>query len=567
MQTNAGMASPFVPAHLDTGDWPSLEALFEQLDRRPLADVAAVERWLIDLSDLDSTISEEEQQRYVAMTCQTDDAAREKRYIDFVEQITPHLKRWHDRLDRKLLSTPAAGQLPPRYAVLLRQVRNRVEVFRDENVPLQTEDEKLRTRYQKITGAMVVEFDGREQTLQQMARYIEQTDRDVRQAAWESVARRRYADRDAIDAVYDEMVSLRDQMARNAGKANYRDYAFAALERFDYTPADCERYHATMERVIVPLNRQLQEQRRQRMGLATLRPWDLAVDPAGRPPLQPFKDDGQLMDRCGEVFARVSPDLARQFGHMRKENLLDLGSRKGKAPGGYMTVFERRRLPFIFMNAVGRHDDVHTLLHEGGHAFHSFATRQEPLVAYRNPPIEFAEVASMGMELLSEDHLGVFYGADDHRRAVREDLEDVLTTLAWIAAIDAFQHWIYTHPRHTREERRAAWIEVVTRFGGIEDWSGYEDLQASNWHRQLHPFTVPFYYIEYGIAQLGALQLWLSAKRDYAGAVAAYRRALALGGSRPLRELFEAAGIRFDFSERTVEPIAEALRKEIGLCS
>lgn len=554
----------FLPDALDLGNWDHVESQFRRLDERPLDNAAAIEAWLIDLSELDSAVSEEEQDRYVAMTCQTDDAAREKRYLDFVEQISPNLKRWHDKLDRKLLASPAITSLAPRYDVLLRQLRNRVEIFREENVPLQTEDEKLRTKYQKLCGAMSVTFDGREQTLQQMARYLEETDRDRRQAAWEAVARRRFSDRDAIDDVFDEMVRLRDRIARNAGFANYRDYAFRALERFDYTPADCEQFHAAVEKVVVPVVREIQAERARTMGLDRLRPWDMAVDPKGRPPLRPFKDDQELVARCGEVFRLVSPDLAAQFERMRDHRLLDLGSRKGKAPGGYMTVFERRRLPFIFMNSVGRHDDVHTLLHEGGHAFHAFASRDEPLVSYRNPPIEFAEVASMGMELLCEEHLRLFYEPEEHARAVREDMEDVLTILSWIATVDAFQHWIYLHPTHSREQRTAAWIELLARFGGIDDWSGYEPLRAASWHRQLHPFTVPFYYIEYGIAQLGALQLWLASRQDYRGAVDAFRRGLALGGSKRLPDLFAAAGIRFDLSVGTIEPIIGAIRKELS---
>ncbi|MCK6485172.1 MAG: M3 family oligoendopeptidase [Phycisphaerae bacterium] len=554
----------FVPPGIDLGDWPAVEGQFRRLEETPLNDARAAEGWLEDWSELESALSEEEQNRYVAMTCQTDDAQRERRYLDFVEQVQPGLKRRRDRLDRKLLESAVSAALPrARYEVLLRQIRNRVELFRDENVPLQTEDEKLRAQYQKICGAMSVQFDGREQTLQQMARYLEETDRPRRQTAWEAVAGRRYADRDAIDEVFDAMVALRDRMARNAGLPDYRAYAFRALERFDYTPADCERFHDAVECHVVPLVREIQEQRRKAMGLEALRPWDLAVDPLGRSPLRPFATDAELVGKCARVFERVSPDFAQQFDHMRRERLLDLGSRKGKAPGGYMTVFERRRLPFIFMNAVGRHDDVHTMLHEGGHAFHAFAVRGERLLSYRNPPIEFAEVASMGMELLCEEHLSEFYAVEEHRRALREDLEDVLGTLCWIATIDAFQHWIYANPAHTRAERTAAWLGILKRFGGIEDWSGFEPYRSVLWHRQLHPFTVPFYYIEYGIAQLGALQVWRNARQDYRKAVADYRAGLALGGSRPLPELFNAAGAKLDFSERVIQPLTDLIRSDL----
>jgi oligoendopeptidase F len=554
----------FVPADADLGDLPQVEALYQRLVERPIDDVAGIEAWLIDRSELDSAMSEEEQGRYIAMTCQTDDAQREKRYLDFVENVLPHLKRWCDKLDRKLAESPAATKLPQRYDVLMRQVRNRIDLFRDENVPLFTEDEKLRTEYQKVCGAMTVEFDGREQTLQEMSKYLEETDRDKRQAAWETVARRRFEDRDRIDAIFDNMVKLRHRIATNADCANYRDYMFRALERFDYSPGDCETYHKAVAETVVPVLRELHARRKRDMGVEALRPWDLSVDARGRAPLKPYSDEAQLIERAREAFERVSPDFAAQFDRMRRDDLLDLSSRKGKAPGGYMTVLERRRLPFIFMNAVGRHDDVHTLLHEGGHAFHAFATRQEPLVAYRNAPIEFAEVASMGMELLCEHHLAVFYDANDLTRARREDLEAVPHILAWIATIDAFQHWIYTHPRHSRDDRTAAWNGVLDRFGGAEDWSGLETYRDAMWHQQLHPFSVPFYYIEYGIAQLGALQVWLNAKKDFGVAVSAYRAGLALGGGKPLPELFEAAGAKFDFSAATIGPVMAAVQKDLA---
>ncbi|MEE8169558.1 MAG: M3 family oligoendopeptidase [Phycisphaerae bacterium] len=553
----------FAPSAMDASDWGQIEAQFKRLDTRELPDSAGVEQWLRDWSELESIVGEEEQVRYVEMTRQTDDSARERRYLDFVEQVTPSLKRWQDRLDRKLLQAGGGDALPSHYDVLMRQVRNRIDLFRDENVALQTEDEKLRTQYQKICGAMTVQFDGRDQTLQQMSRYLEEPDRSQREAAWRGVAQRRLADRDVMDAVFDEMAGLRHRIAVQADQPDYRAYAFRLLERFDYSPRDCEQFHEAVASAVVPFMRSLQEQRRRAMGLTVLRPWDMAVDPMGRPPLRPFNSEDELTAGCEAVIERLSPELAAQYQRMRREDLLDLGSRKGKAPGGYMTVFERRRLPFIFMNAVGRHDDVHTLLHEAGHAFHAFATRDEPLISYRNAPIEFAEVASMGMELLCEPHLDVFYESDELARARREDLEDIVRILCWIATIDAFQHWIYLHPNHTCNERTAAWLDVHERFGGIEDWSGLAPSRAALWHRQLHPFTVPFYYVEYGIAQLGALQLWLNAKSDRKKAISDYRTGLGLGGSRPLPALFRAAGLKFDFSVDLIQRLMSAISREL----
>lgn len=314
----------------------------------------------------------------------------------------------------------------------------------------------------------------------------------------------------------------------------------------------------------MPLANDLAERRRQALGLCSLRPWDYGVDPLGREPLRPFEGAEELGAGCRRIFARIDPELEAQFVGMLEGSELDLESRKGKAPGGYQSTLDEQRRPFIFMNAAGLHRDVETLLHEAGHAFHAIAARQDPLVKYRHAPIEFAEVASMTMELFGDDHLDEFYSYDDAARAKRKHLEGIIGLLPWIARVDAFQHWIYTHPGHSGDERTAAWLALAERFETPTDWDGYPEQQESSWQRQLHIFCYPFYYIEYGIAQLGALQLWLRFKRDPKQALGDYRAALALGGSRPLPELFEAAGARFDFSADTIQPLVEAVQQELA---
>lgn len=552
----------FVRPESDLGNWSEVQPYFDRLRSAPLRSSAEIEAWLLDASELAAALDEARTVRDVAMTCQTDDPQRERAYLDFIENVLPPARVAWNELDRKLLEAPAHRDLPsPRYDVFVRRVRNRVELFRERNVELHTQDEKLRQQYQKICGAMTVTIDGREQTLEEAGRELEQPDRDRRRTAWEAIWTRRMAEREALDALYDEMVRVRTRIAHNADCRDYREYAFRDLERFDYTPRDCEAFAAAIERAGVPAARRLHAARQERLGVDRLRPWDLAVDPRGRPPLRPFASVDELVEKCARVFARVDPAFAEQFDIMRRAGLLDLASRRGKAPGGYMTTFEVRRLPFIFMNAVGLHHDVETLLHEGGHAFHGFATRDEPLVAYRSSPIEFAEVASMAMELLAMDRLDEFYGPADLARAKREQLEGIALFFPWMAQIDALQHWGYAHPGHTRDERRAAWLELRRRFGGLEDYTGFEEVQAHLWHHKLHPFVHPFYYVEYGIAQLGALAVWRNSRQDYAGAVRRYRAALALGGSRPLPELFETAGAKLDFSESTLSPaIAEIER-------
>jgi len=453
--------------------------------------------------------------------------------------------------------------LHPRYEVFDRDVKNHVELFRPENVPLETEEARLCQQYQKLTGSLTVKFHGEEKTLVQMGRYLEEPDRPLRQEAWELVAKRRLQEAEKFDAIFDRQIKLRHQIARNAGFDNYRDYAFRRLGRFDYTPEDCPRFHDAVETEVMPVERELQAERRAQLKLDKLRPWDLAVDPLNRPPLKPFARVEEMVSRTQKIFNRLDRELGGGFRQMQELRLLDLDNRKGKAPGGYQDTLNEARLPFIFMNAVGLQRDVETILHEAGHAFHALAAREDNLRAYRHAPIEFCEVASMSMELLGNEFIEEFYSAADANRARRVHLEGIIGIFPWIATVDAFQHWIYTRPNHTRAERAAAWLALMDRFGGDVDWSGYETARANLWHRQLHIFLHPFYYIEYGIAQLGALQVWANSKRDKARALNDYKTALALGGSRPLPELFQAAGCGFEFSAKTIRPLTKLLREEL----
>jgi oligoendopeptidase F len=557
----------FVPEQIDLGVWEQIAPLFDQLEDRVNArkEAAELEAWLLDWSELSAALDEESAKRYIAMTCHTDSAEAEAAYLQFVEQIEPRLKPRQFKLTELYVKHPARSRLPQdRYKVFDRDAQLHVELFRSENVPLETEEAKLSQQYQKISGSLTVQFRGEEKTLVQMGRYLEETDRNLRQESWEIVAKRRLQESEKFDGIFDKLIELRQQIGRNAGFNNYRDYAFRKMGRFDYTAADCERFHSAVETEVVPVVRELQEQRRTQLGLATLRPWDLSVDPLNRGPLHPFEKVDQLVTRTQKIFAKLDPELSTGFQKMQEWKLLDLANRKGKAPGGYQSALPEARAPFIFMNAIGIQRDVETILHEAGHAFHSLATRDEDLYAYRGAPIEFCEVASMSMELLGNDFLEEFYAEPDANRARKTHLEGIITILPWIATVDAFQHWIYTHPGHSRSEREAAWIGLMNRFGGSVDWSGYEPARGRLWQRQLHIFIHAFYYIEYGIAQLGALQVWSNSRRDKNRAVLDYKNALRLGGSRTLPELFAAAGCKFDFSRATVAPLVGLVRRELA---
>lgn len=556
----------FVPEGIDLGQWAALEPLFDALEARAAGcpGVADLEQWLLDGGELAAALDEERARRYIAMTCHTDDPTAEQAYLHFIEHVDPALKPRQFQLARIYLHHPLRAALPrPRYEVLDRHTAVQVELFREENVPLETEEARVGQQYQKLSGGLTVSFEGREQTLVQMGRYQEETDRALREQAWQAVAGRRLQEADRFEEQFDQLLGLRERLARQAGFPNYLAYAFRARGRFDYTPADCERFHEAIEHEVMPVLRELQARRCRQMGLDRLRPWDTAVDPLSRPPLRPFAGVDRLESGAQEIFDRLDAGLADHFRRMRDQRLLDLANRKGKAPGGYQYTLSEARVPFIFMNAVGLQRDVETLLHEAGHAFHALACRAEPLAAYREAPIEFCEVASMSMELLAAPHLGVFYSPDEAARARRTHLEGILGIFPWIATVDAFQHWIYTHPGHSRAARRAAWLGLMDRFGGDLDWTGLEEIRASLWHRQLHIFLHPLYYVEYGIAQLGALQVWANSRRDLPKALADYQAGLALGGSRPLPELFARAGCRFDFSRETVRPLVERVRAEL----
>jgi oligoendopeptidase F len=561
-------ARRFVPASVDVADFVQLEPLAKALLARPLRSRAELEAWLADASEFAAVVDEYGNRRYIDKSCHTDDLAIERAYLHFVENVDPKVKPLAFELQKQFLASPALGELTePRFQMLVKKWRAEVDLFRPENVPLETELTKLTNEYDKIAGEQMVTFRGKEYTPPQIAKFYESPDRPTRQAAWEAATARRLADREKMEAIFDRQLPLRQKVAENAGLKTYRDVAWKANKRFDYTPADCNRFADAIAATVVPVVSRLHAERARQLGLDALRPWDLEVDPANSPPLAPFAEgdvDG-FVSKTRAIFDRMAPDLAADFDELKFHGNLDLASRKGKQPGGYQCSLEESRQPFIFMNAAGLHRDVETLLHEAGHAFHyQWACRREPLVFLRSAPMEFCEVASMAMELLAGEHLDVFYSPADQARAARKKLEGILRFLPWMAVVDQFQHWLYTHPGHSRAERSTHFLMLNERFTPGVDWTGLEEAHRTIWQRQLHLFHHPFYYIEYGIAQLGALQLWMKAKEDPKRALANYRSALALGGTRPLPELFAAAGIAFDFSDKTLRPLVRAVEEELA---
>ena len=557
----------YLPEDFLVTDWAAIEPFFQELQSRAVHTPAELERWLLDRSELEGVLSEDLAWRYIRMTCDTQDPSRAEAFQYFVNEVEPLVAPYDHALNEKMLTSPYLGGLNEnRYGVFLRSVRRASEIYRVENIPLKTDISTKQQQYAATVGAMNVTIDGQELTLPQAADRLKNPDRAVRESAYRAIQTRRLQDAASLDALFTELVVLRHQVALNAGFANFRDYMFAALGRFDYTPQDCFDFHRAIRETVVPLIDDFDLERRQDLNLHALRPWDLDVDPSGQPPLRPFGTGEELLEKTITVFQNLDSYLGDCLRTMRQMGHLDLESRKGKAPGGYNYPLDETGVPFIFMNATSSLRDVVTMLHEGGHAVHSFLTRGLPLGADKHPPSEVAELASMSMELMSMDQWHVFFPKpDDLRRAKKTHLESVLETFPWVATIDKFQHWIYENPTHTEAARHQRWVEIFDEFNQrTVDWRGLETIKPYLWQKQLHLFEVPFYYIEYAMAQLGAIAVWRNYRQNPTEGLAAYKRALALGYTAPIGQIYAAAGIRFDFSTEYLRTLADFVREEMA---
>lgn len=556
----------YLAADFKVGTWETLQPYFDELKTRDIHNEAELEKWMQDRSELESVLSEDLGWRYIRMTCDTQNEETTKTFQYFVSEIEPKIAPYDHELNLKLMHSPYVTELDKeKYKIYMRGVERALEIFREENIPLQTEISTKQQQYAAITGGMTVTLDGEEMTLQRASDRLKRTDRAVREEAWRTIQERRFQDREKLDNLFDELLQLRNRVAQNAGYPNFRDYMFAAMGRFDYTPQDCFDFHQSIKETIVPLLNKIDEARQEKLGLDELRPWDLDVDPSGRKPLEPFKTGEELLEKTVQVFYSLDTFLGDCLATMREMGHLDLESRKGKAPGGYNYPLDEIGVPFIFMNATSSLRDVITMLHEGGHAVHSFLTREMSLNAFKHPPSEVAELASMSMELISMDYWDTFFEDEDElRRAKRTHLESVLETFPWVATVDKFQHWIYEHPAQTQEERHQEWVRIFGTFNHKHvNWSGLEQYKPYIWQKQLHIYEVPFYYIEYAMAQLGAIAVWKNYKENPAEGLAAYKRALSLGYTVSIGEVYQAAGIKFDFSTEYIRSLADFVQAEM----
>lgn len=545
--------------------WSDILPYYEDLASRPLED-ATVDAWLDDWSRLESLIYEARARANFAYSCDTSDPKREKTQLRLATEISPKAQEQRTRLVRRLVER---GYARPGLETVMHRFRNEVELFKPVNVPLLSQIAEIVTAWEKVNGAMTVTWEGEEKTPAQLLPFLESSDRGVRERAFRLRAKPYIDQRSTLGEYFDRLYELRQQVARNAGFANYRDFAHREKNRFDYTPDDCLRFHQAVEEAVLPAVKRVHERRRQRMGLDRLRPWDLACDPLGREPLKPFDEVATFVQRTSEVFERVEPDFRRYFDTMAGHRLLDLDNRMGKAPGGFCDDLQFSELPLIFMNAVGIDEDVRTLLHESGHAFHAFETFKLPLLFQREYGSEIAEVASMSMELLASPFLerdeGGYYSDADARRSRADLLEGIILFFPHCASVDAFQQWAYTDPAGTDVDARdRKWLELRRRFEGDSiDWSGLDAERVARWYQQPHFFSSPFYYIEYGLAQLGAVQVWRNSLRDGKKAIHRYREALALGATRPLPELYKAAGARLVFDAQGMRELVALVEEQL----
>ncbi|MAR20713.1 MAG: oligoendopeptidase F [Flavobacteriales bacterium] len=555
----------FVPENLTIDSWNKVKPLFENLFKRSINSKKELENWMKDRSELNSVMNEDLAWRYIKMNINTNDENLAKKFHFWIKEISPNLAPYSHKLNIKLIESPFLNELEhEKYNIYLRSIKKQIEIYREENIPLFTEMEAKQQEYGMISAKMTVEFDGKSLTMQQASLILKDTDREKRKTIYNLIQKRRLEDEEKLDNLYDELIILRQKIAKNAGYNNYRDYMFSAMGRFDYKPEDCFDFHNAISKKIVPIITSFEERRKKVLNYVNYRPWDTAVDVDGLKPLKPFNGGNELTDLTIKCFSKLRPYFGNCISIMKEMKHLDLESKEGKAPGGFMYPLHEIGVPFIYMNSVGSQRDLVTMVHEGGHAIHSFLCRNLELTEFKSTPSEVAELASMAMELLSMDYWDTFYKNENElKRAKLEQLEKALGTLPWVAAIDKFQHWIYTN-KHTSKERKEKWLEIDSELGNqVINWDGQVSAQKIMWQRQLHLYEVPFYYIEYGMAQLGAIAVWRSYKKNGEEAIENYINALRLGYTKSIGEIYKTAGIKFDFSEEYVNELALFIKEEL----
>ncbi len=556
----------YISQKCDITCWDDLKPLFTELNNKEINSVSDLEDFILHYSELIALFGEKYAWSYINMSCHTDNTEYVKHYELFSSVIAPEATKASNLIDLKISESPFVKELDfQRYDQLLKGIQREIDLYVEENIPIDAKLSKLSSKFEQTVGALTAKIDDEDLPLPQASVKLQSSDRQKRKDAWYAIHDSRYKVRGELNDLYSEMVKLRHQIAVNAGYDNYRNYKHDALKRFDYVPEDTITFHNAIEKYVVPISRDISLKRCEKLELSSddYRPWDTTGVPRGEKALRPFSDGKELLQKSISIFSHVKAEFGNNLQKMDASGLFDLDSRKGKAPGGYNYPLEATGMPFIFMNSAGTQRDVVTMMHEGGHAMHTFLCNSEPLVQYRSTPSEMAETASMSMELISSSRWDLFYSHEDFIRARREHLEGIFGIFPWCATVDAFQHWVYLNPEHSVDERNNHFMELLNRFFGTVNWDGLEHYRAVNWQRQSHIFSVPFYYIEYAIAQLGALQVYRNYKQNAENGLNGYINGLSLGNSKPLPEVWDAMGIKFDFSESTIKDLMSFVQTEL----
>jgi len=557
----------FVAENLVIDSWEKIKPSFEDLVNRSIDTKENYKKWLVDKSELEAVLEEDAAWRYIKMTIDTRKEELSEAYTFFVTKIQPELAPFEDKLNKKMIDSTFFNEFnkDQDYQIYFRSVKTAMELYREENIAIEAEINEKSQLFGSISAAQTIEHKGETLTMQKASSLLKETDENLRKEIFEKMSTRRSEDIDQLDKLFTDLIERRHQVAVNAGFANYRDYKFQELGRFDYTKEDCLNFHSAIKKQIVPIVRSLQQEKLVKLGKDKFKPWDSEVDPDGKQPLKPFNSGKELLSGTINMFREIDTYFSDCLTTMEEMAYLDLDSKEGKAPGGYNYPLYEIGVPFIFMNAVGAQRDLVTMVHEGGHAVHSFLSRDLELTGFKSLPSEVAELASMSMELLTINLWNEFYAnEEDFKRAKKEQLESILKIMPWIAQIDEFQHWVYENPQHSVAERHAKWMLISKEYGtGLTDWAGYEEVQATAWQRQMHLFEVPFYYIEYAIAQLGALGVWKNSMTDFPKAIEDYKNALRLGYTKSIPEIYATAGIKFDFTEEYLKELADFVKNEL----
>lgn len=556
----------YIPKDYKISDWTSLEPFFIELKERDILSAASLYQWFLDRSELESVVSEDMAWRYINMTRDTENKEKTESFNYFVSEISPKIAPYSNALDTKALESNFLEDVKTKdgFPILIQLLEKDKAIYREQNVPLIAEVEQKAHQFGSISGKMTIDWEGKERTLQQAADLLLESDRAIRESAWLKIQERRYEDKDSLNSLYTELISIRHTISQNAGYANYRDYMFDAMGRFDYSKEACFQFHESIKESVVPILKEFALKRKDALGVTELKPWDLSVNYTSTQPLKGFEDGEDLVEKTIRCFTKIDPYLGDCISKMKALGHLDVMSRKGKAPGGYNYPLDETGIPFIFMNATQSLRDIVTMVHEGGHALHSFVTSDFSIQAFKHPTSEVAELASMSMELISMEYWEEFFNTkEDLTRAKKEHLESIIQTLPWVAIIDKFQHWVYENPYHTEEERIVHWNQISNQFApGVVNWENLDHFKSIQWQKQLHLFEVPFYYIEYGFAQLGAIAVWKKYKENKTTGYQNYLKALQLGYTKSIPEIYSTAGIQFNFSNDYIKELMDFVLQE-----